>query len=287
MLYTTHSASACVIEYCDWLVFIWRPSLYPFPRQSRSIKVATLNHTPAQALSNICKVIPAVAYYTKGGWDNIQSLMLKTSTSVSLPIWSCDLNERWTELMQNEEEKEKVHKTQANGKRPVQEGESEESEKPRKKVKSEKEGNGSVVSSRTELATKFIKNDQQAQPVVDSSTVHQTKESDPAVPSTEPQLKSSGLKRKRVDAASGKKDKVVSAKAGLQRKSVKTRILGKRALQAWVLLHRFSMLLLWPIIMPFGSLSSHRCISLYAYLCRQTCLLIGLCHQSIKWVVRV
>jgi len=133
--------------------------------------------------------------------------------------------------MQNGEEKEKVHKIQASGKQPVQEGENE-SENPRKKVKFEKGGNASVVSSGTELATKSIKNDQQAQPVVDSSTVHQTKESDPAVLSTEPRLESSGRKRKWIDVASGKKDKVVGAKAGLKRKSVKTRMLGKRALQA-------------------------------------------------------
>lgn len=170
-----------------------------------------------------------VALYTQGHWDNIQSLMLKTNTSVSLPIWSCSLNERWTGFMQIEEEKEKVHKTQAKGKRPVQEG---ESEKPRKKVKSDKGENAPVASSRTELTTKTIKNDQQAQPVIDSSTVHQTKESDLAVPSTEPRLELSGLKRKRTDAASGKKDKIVSAKAGLKRKSVKTKMLGKKALRA-------------------------------------------------------
>jgi len=136
--------------------------------------------------------------------------------------------------MQNGEEKEKVHKIQASGKRPVQEDENEESENPRKKVKSEKGGNASVVPSGTELATKSIKNDQQPQPVADSSTVHQTKKSDPAVPSTEPRLESSKRKRKRkrIDVASGKKDKVVGAKAGLKRKSVKTRMLGKRALQA-------------------------------------------------------
>jgi len=30
------------------------------------------------------------------GWENVQSLHIKTSQSVSLPIWSCDLmDERW------------------------------------------------------------------------------------------------------------------------------------------------------------------------------------------------
>jgi len=190
-----------------------------------------LSHTPAQALANICRAIPAVAIYTKGGWDNIQSLMLKTSTSVSLPIWSCSLDERWTALMQSEEEKGKVHEKQANGKRPVQEGESEESEKPRKKVKSDKGGSASVASSRTELSTNSIKNDQQAEPVI---IVQQRKESDFAAPSTEPRLESSGLKRKRTSAL-GKKDKVVSAKAkvasakaGLNRKSVRRKIPKKR-----------------------------------------------------------
>jgi len=115
--------------------------------RSRSIKVATFSHTLAQTLSNISTAIPAIAAHIPGGWDNIQSLMLKTNTSVSLPIWCCSLGERWIKSVESGEKREEVpkkldkgKKEQTNKKRPVQEGESEESkeENPRKKVKSDK-----------------------------------------------------------------------------------------------------------------------------------------------------
>ena len=61
-----------------------------------SIKIATLSHTPSQVLSNLQTALPAIAKATKGGWDNIQSLNIKTSNSAALPIWTVELGEkRW------------------------------------------------------------------------------------------------------------------------------------------------------------------------------------------------
>ncbi|EMD39662.1 hypothetical protein CERSUDRAFT_111967 [Gelatoporia subvermispora B] len=64
-----------------------------------SVKIGTLSQKPAQVLDNLKSALPAVAKHIKGGWDNLQSLHIKTNSSASLPIWSCNLGEeegaRW------------------------------------------------------------------------------------------------------------------------------------------------------------------------------------------------
>ncbi|KAF9453160.1 ribosomal protein L1 [Macrolepiota fuliginosa MF-IS2] len=128
-----------------------------------SIKIGTLTHKPTQVTANITKAIPAIVSHIPGGWDNIQTLFIKTNTSVSLPVWSCDLSERWSGLVSNGKgsgkeveagEKKTGKKKEQSGaaksvgkKRPVEETneESEESEggededeveeQPRKKIK--------------------------------------------------------------------------------------------------------------------------------------------------------
>ncbi|ESK82560.1 u3 snornp-associated protein cic1 utp30 family protein [Moniliophthora roreri MCA 2997] len=60
-----------------------------------SIKIGTISQKPSQILDNLKEAIPAIASSIKGGgggWDNIQSLGIKTSNSVHLPIWSCSLD---------------------------------------------------------------------------------------------------------------------------------------------------------------------------------------------------
>ncbi|KAF9221528.1 ribosomal protein L1 [Gyrodon lividus] len=73
-----------------------------------SVKVGLLSQTPKQIQNNLETALPAIVGYIKGGWDNIQSLHIKTSTSVSLPIWSCDLGDeeggRWNGLKAEEGE---------------------------------------------------------------------------------------------------------------------------------------------------------------------------------------
>ncbi|KIM78455.1 hypothetical protein PILCRDRAFT_824339 [Piloderma croceum F 1598] len=110
-----------------------------------SIKIATTTHSPAQALANLQKALPAVVKNIKGGWENIQSLHLKTSESVALPIWTCGLGSegdesRWNGLTAGDEKDEDEMKVdevvvKAKGaKRPSEEDALQE-EKPKKKVK--------------------------------------------------------------------------------------------------------------------------------------------------------
>ncbi|KAF9499076.1 ribosomal protein L1 [Pleurotus eryngii] len=72
-----------------------------------SIKVGALSQKPTQVLANIKTALPAVISAIKDGWDNIQSLHIKTNSSVSLPIWSCSLDDesggRWDGLIADAE----------------------------------------------------------------------------------------------------------------------------------------------------------------------------------------
>ncbi|TFK20411.1 ribosomal protein L1, partial [Coprinopsis marcescibilis] len=67
-----------------------------------SVKIATLSQKPAQVLANLQKALPTIIANIKDGWENIQSLHIKTNSSVSLPIWSCSLDSseggRWHNL---------------------------------------------------------------------------------------------------------------------------------------------------------------------------------------------
>jgi len=68
-----------------------------------SVKLGTVAQSSDKILANLKTALPAVVKVIKGGWDNVQSLSLKTSTSVSLPIWTCDLGAeaggRWEGLI--------------------------------------------------------------------------------------------------------------------------------------------------------------------------------------------
>ncbi|KAI6117872.1 ribosomal protein L1p/L10e family-domain-containing protein [Pisolithus croceorrhizus] len=75
-----------------------------------SVKVGVLSQTPKQILANIQTALPAIASRIKDGWENIQCLHIKTSSSISLPIWSCELSAeaegRWAGLTVDEPEDE-------------------------------------------------------------------------------------------------------------------------------------------------------------------------------------
>ncbi|KAG5634378.1 hypothetical protein H0H81_002171 [Sphagnurus paluster] len=133
-----------------------------------SVKIAVLSHTPAQILANLKLALPAIAKHIAGGWENIQALHIKTNSSVSLPIWSCSLDEseggRWADLVAKDEEsevtsdeedemvvEEKEQVAQVKGRKRTQED--EEPEKPTKKAKGAK---GQPVAA-TESAAQKIK----------------------------------------------------------------------------------------------------------------------------------
>ncbi|KAH7885184.1 ribosomal protein L1p/L10e family-domain-containing protein [Phlebopus sp. FC_14] len=77
-----------------------------------SVKVGILSQTPTQIQTNIQTALPAIVSHIKGGWSNIQSFHIKTSKSISLPIWTCDLgNEeggRWDGLVAGQSEERKA-----------------------------------------------------------------------------------------------------------------------------------------------------------------------------------
>lgn len=89
------------------------PALHPPPTQltvdlHRSIKIGTAGQTPAQILENLKLALPAVVQNTFQGWENVQSFNIKTNSSVSLPIWSCSLedDDRWDGMILDDNEVE-------------------------------------------------------------------------------------------------------------------------------------------------------------------------------------
>jgi ribosome biogenesis protein UTP30 len=63
----------------------------------RSVRIGTLTHlSPSQMTDNIVESLPKiVAKHVKGGWENVQSIDIKTGSSAALPVWNSKLDERW------------------------------------------------------------------------------------------------------------------------------------------------------------------------------------------------
>ncbi|KAG1869036.1 ribosomal protein L1p/L10e family-domain-containing protein [Suillus subalutaceus] len=76
-----------------------------------SVKIGLLSHAPEKVLDNIKISLPAIVNNIKGNWDNIQSLHIKTNSSISLPIWTCELGDatggRWDGMVQSKDTPEK------------------------------------------------------------------------------------------------------------------------------------------------------------------------------------
>lgn len=121
----------------------------------RSIKIATTTQSSSQTLANLQTALPAIIANIRGGWNNVQSLHLKTNDSVALPLWTCGLGEedRWDGLVKDDEAmkeeggsvsedemdvdevvEEETPKKSKGKKRPPEE-DTQEEEKPKKKVK--------------------------------------------------------------------------------------------------------------------------------------------------------
>ncbi|KIJ56385.1 hypothetical protein M422DRAFT_219542 [Sphaerobolus stellatus SS14] len=90
-----------------------------------SVKIANLSHKESQVLSNLKVAIPAIVVKIPGGWENIQSLNIKTSSSVSLPIWTSrddgmDVdNGEWGGIFQDGDEVPKMKSARKPGKSKV------------------------------------------------------------------------------------------------------------------------------------------------------------------------
>ncbi|OAX40712.1 ribosomal protein L1 [Rhizopogon vinicolor AM-OR11-026] len=72
-----------------------------------SVKIGLLSHTPEKIIDNLKSSLPAIVKNIKDGWDNIQSLNIKTNSSVSLPIWTCELGVakggRWDGMVKSDD----------------------------------------------------------------------------------------------------------------------------------------------------------------------------------------
>ncbi|KAG1751064.1 ribosomal protein L1p/L10e family-domain-containing protein [Suillus lakei] len=75
-----------------------------------SVKIGLLSHAPEKILDNIKISLPAIVNNIKGNWDNVQSLHIKTNSSISLPIWTCELGDatggRWDGMVQSKDASE-------------------------------------------------------------------------------------------------------------------------------------------------------------------------------------
>lgn len=121
------------------------------------MKIGTLSQKPAQVLANLETALPEVVKHIKGGWDNVQSLFIKTNSSAALPIWQCDLGTesggRWEGLVasagsaegeSDEDEKMDVEQapvTRAKGKKRAAEEAEKEEDKPKKRSKATDKAN--------------------------------------------------------------------------------------------------------------------------------------------------
>ena len=119
-----------------------------------------MSQKPSQILENLKTALPVIVQHIKDGWDNVQSLLIKTNSSVSLPIWTCNLDDskegRWDGLTakvegeqggsKDEEEvesgvepspkvKRQTNDVKANGKKRVSEDHKNEEDEPSKKRK--------------------------------------------------------------------------------------------------------------------------------------------------------
>lgn len=80
-----------------------------------SVRLGTLQHlTSEQLAENVAAALPLiVSKHVKNGWSNVQSIDIKTGTSAALPVWNCDMADRWEglpEMKESEEAKAKADK---------------------------------------------------------------------------------------------------------------------------------------------------------------------------------
>lgn len=69
---------------------------HPSTGTSHSIRIATPGTTTAeQTLANLLAAVPAAVGQIPGGWDNVLSVGIKTSSSVLLPVWNAKLDGRF------------------------------------------------------------------------------------------------------------------------------------------------------------------------------------------------
>lgn len=108
-----------------------------------------------------------VAKHIKGGWENVQSIDIKTGSSAALPVWNSKLDDRWIgmpEPTQSEDEKdsqdEAAEEGEQKGKDQADQKKTEEAVKGKKSKSSngEKKIRSSIsTESISPKATKKVK----------------------------------------------------------------------------------------------------------------------------------
>ncbi|KAH8114552.1 ribosomal protein L1 [Phellopilus nigrolimitatus] len=123
-----------------------------------SVKIGIITQSPEHILDNLKTALPAIVKRIEGGWDNIQSFHVKTNSSVSLPIWACNLGEgdggRW-------EAKAAVSEENWAGfgeeKKNAEESESEKEEELPQKENAKKKGKKRTAEEKNEQPSKKVK----------------------------------------------------------------------------------------------------------------------------------
>lgn len=119
---------------------------------SSSIKVgSTAIHTPAQLSANLLALIPQLAVRIPDSpFSNIQSLHIKTSTSISLPIYNTTLDGEGRFSGPSKEETEAIDKRAAEKEaaKAEQERKEQEREERRKERSATREGKGRAEKKR-------------------------------------------------------------------------------------------------------------------------------------------
>ena len=193
-----------MFEYSNWCLSIYIIFRY------RSVKFATLSHTPEQILENLKVALPAIAKRIANGWDNIQALHIKTNSSVSLPIWSCTLDKadggRWPAAEVDPEDPDNPSKSEKLDTPKTE-------EKPKNQNKGKKRAQDETLSEKPKKKAKGVSEQPLTGPVGSTTTVTLTSVT-------------SELKQKRSGAPGEKKKSKVNAVGA---KSAKDRVLGKKA----------------------------------------------------------
>jgi ribosome biogenesis protein UTP30 len=172
-----------------------------------SIKIATLGNTPEQIFENLQTALPAIVSRIKDGWDNIQRLDIKTNSSTSLPIWTCQLGDvaggRW-DIPASELERKKSSKRAATADKGKDDG--DDSEEEWGGIKEDDD----VPMSKEEPKLKKRKVDSDSDEGHDEGDEGEWEdESEDAEP--EPPAKAKKSKSSEAPPAKGKKDKAVKS----------------------------------------------------------------------------
>ncbi|KAF8627414.1 hypothetical protein AX17_006229 [Amanita inopinata Kibby_2008] len=213
-----------------------------------SIKIGTLSQTPAQILENLKLALPVIVQHIKDGWDNIQSFHVKTNSSMSLPIWTCNLSDdkegRWdgltaqtsedeeaSDATENSEEEivtptnKKAEGSKERGKKRSSEG--DVLDKPKKRARG---GEDDRLDLQTQSSSP--KGNSVSQQVIPSDRSSKTDEKKgkkkhvvDAIP-TSSITKIEHKEKRKTHSAERKKEKILSSRGG---RSIKAAVTGKRA----------------------------------------------------------